>query len=66
MTISVTIKRRPDYRGKIQIKEGSEYKDFGEIALWEQEPNGRNNPVLKGAIKVDGRRYHVSLWERRE
>lgn len=55
--------RLPDYKGTIQRQdEDNTYVKIGEAAFWKNEPNGKNNPELKGNVTIDGKTYTISLW----
>jgi hypothetical protein len=51
--------KKPDFKGQIQVKTGTNYTSKGEIALWKH--NEAKMYVLRGYITMDGQRYHVSL-----
>jgi hypothetical protein len=55
---------RPDFAGKLQVKETGEikttYREIGEIALWKHE---ESKYILRGYVTIAGTRYLVSLAE---
>jgi len=61
------LSNQPRYRGNISKRENGNWNDKGDVALWDNEPEEDNQPILTGNLKkvTDSKeiKLNISLWD---